>query len=199
MTALLLLRHAPTAWNATGRLMGRADPPLSPAGRAMLARWRLPAAFVGAAILTSPLARARATAAAFGPATVEPRLIEMDWGAWEGHRLADLRRADPAGTAAVEAAGLELRPPGGERPRDVQARLTDLFVELAGGDRRVLVTHKGVLRAALALATGWAFRTPPPVRLPTGTGLGLELDARGVPLAMVTPVALDAPEAACGS
>ena len=197
MTELLLVRHAPTSWNEAGQLMGRADPPLSPAGRRTLAGWRLPEAFAGAPIRTSPLRRARQTAAAFGPAAVEPRLVEMDWGAWEGRRLAELRRADPHGLAAVEAAGLDLRPPGGERPRDVAARLAELFAELAdpraaGAERVVLVTHKGVLRAALVLATGWDYRTPPPLRLAAGDALRLGLDPAGRPTAAVAAVPLAA-------
>jgi probable phosphoglycerate mutase len=170
--------------------MGRADPPLSSAGRAALAAWRLPSEFDGAPLRASPLRRARETAAAFGRATIEPRLIEMDWGAWEGRRLADLRWTDPAGTAAIEAMGRDLRPPGGERPRDVARRLADLFADLAGTEPHVLVTHKGVLRAALALATGWDYRARPPLRLRDGTALRLELDARGVPASAVAAVAL---------
>ena len=179
--------------------MGRADPPLSAAGRAVLARWRLPAGFADAPLMASPLRRARQTAVAFGDATVEPRLIEMHWGAWEGRRLAELRRADPEGTAAIEAMGLDLQPPGGERPRDVARRLADLFADLAGTERRVLVTHKGVLRAALALATGWDYRADPPVKLREGTALRVELDARGRPRPTVTPVSLAEGGAACGS
>jgi len=197
MTALLLVRHAPTAWNAEGRLMGRADPPLSGEGRAALAAWRLPAAFATAPILASPLRRARETAAAFGPATVEPRLIEMDWGAWEGRRLADLRQSDPAGTAAIEAMGLDLEPPGGERPRDVAWRLAALFTDLAGTERRVLVTHKGVQRAALALATGWDYRTKPPLPLRAGDALRLDLDPQGRPAPTVAAVPLQDRGAPC--
>jgi probable phosphoglycerate mutase len=193
MTALLLVRHAPTSWNAEGRLMGRADPPLSAEGRAVLARWRLPPAFAGAPILASPLRRARETAAALGPHVVEPRLVEMDWGRWEGHRLADLRRADPAGTARLEALGPDLRPPGGERLRDVQCRLRSLCSALASAERAVLVTHKGVLRAALALATGWDYRAKPPVKLAPGDALRVDLDARGLPESAVDVVTLTVP------
>ncbi len=182
--------------------MGRADPPLSAAGRTALAAWRLPAAFATAPILASPLRRARETAAAFGPATVEPRLIEMDWGAWEGHRLADLRQSDPAAVAAIEAMGLDLEPPGGERPRDVAHRLAALFTELAGtelagGARYVLVTHKGVQRAALALATGWDYRTTSPLRLGAGDALRIDLDPQGRPAPTVAAVPLQDRGAPC--
>jgi len=199
MTALLLLRHAPTAWNAGGRLMGRADPPLSAAGRAALASWRLPTAFEGAPLLASPLRRARETADAFGPAAVEPRLVEMDWGAWEGWTLAELRAADPAGVAAIEARGLDLCAPGGERPRDVVARLAALFADLAGAGPRVLVTHKGVIRAAMALATGWDYLSALPVRLRAGEALRATLDRAGNPLPDVEAIPIADEVRRCGS
>ena len=56
-------------------------------------------------------------------ATVEPALIETDWGHWEGRTLAELRQRHGGEMAALEARGLDFRPPGGESPRDVQARL----------------------------------------------------------------------------
>ncbi len=191
MTAVLMLRHAATAWSAVGRLQGRTEVPLSAEGRAELARWRLPGDFAEALLLTSPLVRATATAAHFGSARVEPRLVEMDWGAWEGRRLVELRAADPAGLAALEALGLDLRPPGGERPRDVRERLAGLLGELAGAERAVLVTHKGVLRAALSLATGWDFQGRPPLKLRAGRAWLLRLDGRGRPRPQVHEVALD--------
>ncbi|TVQ33543.1 MAG: histidine phosphatase family protein [Geminicoccaceae bacterium] len=190
MTEVLLVRHAPTAWNEAGRLQGRADPPLSPQGRAVLAHWRLPQPFAAAPILTSPLRRAQETAAAFGAAEVEPRLIEMDWGAWEGRRLGELRDADPDGMAAIEARGLDLRPPGGECPRDVMARLDALFRDLAPLPRVVLVAHKGTLRAAMALAVGWAMTSKPPVRLGPDDALAFALDAAGRPRPPLTPIRL---------
>jgi probable phosphoglycerate mutase len=198
MTTLLLLRHAPTAWNEQGLLMGRADPPLSRAGRRLLATWRLPEPFGTAPLRTSPLRRARETAAAFGRARLEPRLIEMDWGLWEGRRLDDLRRDEAALLAELEARGLDLRPPGGESPREVCERLAPVFRDLAGSDRHVLVTHKGVLRAALALATGWDHRSKPPVRLRTGDALGLTLDERGEPTGEVAGVPLARGDAGSG-
>jgi len=62
--------------------------------------------------------------------------------------------------------GLDLRPPGGESPRDVQVRLlTWLDDNAARAPRAIVVTHKGVIRAALALASGWDMRCKPPLRL----------------------------------
>ena len=58
------------------------------------------------------------------------------------------------------------RPPGGESPRDVQARLIPWLRETgAAGLATGAVTHKGVIRALYALASGWDMRDKEPVRL----------------------------------
>lgn len=183
MTDVLLLRHAPTAWNESHRLQGRADPELSERGRLLAASWALPPSLGEAELLTSPLRRARETAAFFGDAQLEPRLIETDWGAWEGQRLADLRAADPEAMAAQERLGVDLLPPGGESSRQVMHRLAGLFTDLASRPRGCFfcVTHKGVIRAAMALATGWTMHDRPPLKPSDGEALRLTLDAAGRP------------------
>ena len=167
MTRLALLRHGPTGWNADKRLQGRADRPLSAEGEAQVRLWSLPPELAGFRWLTSPLIRARQTAEALGvDAEVEPAAIELDFGTWEGRRLAEIRAEDPAGTEANEARGLDFTPPGGESPRDVQARLAPLLARLAADGRDTgIVTHKGVIRALLSLATGWPMVDKPPVKL----------------------------------
>jgi broad specificity phosphatase PhoE len=183
MTPFAVLRHAPTAWNEAGRLQGRSDPPLSQRGRAAANHWFLPDEVAGFRWLASPLLRTVETAECLSvTATVEPALIEMGWGDWEGRTLADLRAADPAGMARIEACGLDLVPPAGESPRGVQARLLPLLARLAAEDRPTgAVTHKGVLRALLALATGWDMRDDPPVKLRPATLHLFELAADGTP------------------
>jgi broad specificity phosphatase PhoE len=182
---IVLIRHGRTAWNQEGRMQGRADPPLSPAGRAEVLGWQLPDAWRDARWLSSPLRRAAETAALLTdrPVALEHRLIEMDWGAWEGRTLAGLRAEIPEAMAANEARGLDFRPPGGESPREVRARLesplTDLTDELV-----VCVTHKGVIRAALSLATGWDMLAKPPVRLTGNAALILKRDESGGRLEM---------------
>jgi broad specificity phosphatase PhoE len=193
MTPLLLIRHGLTEWNASGRIQGRADIGLSARGRAEVGGWRLPAAWAGGRWLTSPLRRAGETAALLTerPVVVEPRLIEMDWGAFEGRRARELRAEAPATLAANEALGLDFRPPGGESPREVGARLQALVAELAAEPGPVVaVCHKGVIRAALALATGWDMRARPPLRLARDQALALyghrdgRLDLGPAPLAL---------------
>ena len=160
-------------------MQGRAGLPLSPGGRAQVQRWRLPAACAKALWLSSPLRRATETAALLtdGPVAIEPRLIEMDWGAWEGRTLAELRAEAPQAMAANEARGLDFRPEGGESPREVRVRLAALLADLAAGRDAILLTHKGVIRAALSLATGWDMTCQPPLRLADDTALVLHGDA----------------------
>lgn len=203
MTALLLLRHGPTAWNEQGRLQGRSDQPLSAAGRAAVADWRLPAEAGAAAWICSPLKRARETAEilrrrlpAGGPKSPalaqDARLIEADWGDWEGQRLEDLRAAGGSAMAANEARGLDFRPPNGESPRAVQKRVLPWLREQASADRDVVaVTHKGVIRAIYALASGWDMRDRPPVKLKPASAHRFALAADGRPSVAALNIALD--------
>lgn len=184
MTQLLLIRHGATAWNEAGRIQGRSDPPLSATGRAAVAAWVLPSAAAEARWICSPLTRARQTAALLHEGTIgeEPRLIETDWGAWEGRGLAELRAELGPEMAANEARGLDFRPPGGESPRDVQERLRPLLAELAeAGGSVVAVTHKGVIRALYARASGWDMRGKPPVKLLNACVQAFTLGADGAP------------------
>lgn len=167
MTSLAVIRHGPTAWNEDKRLQGRADVTLSAAGRAAVDAWRLPFETAGFAWTSSPLRRAVETAEILGARNLvtEPRLTEMDWGAWEGRRLAELRRELGAAMAGNEARGLDFQAPGGESPRQVQARLAPWLGEVAArGEPTLAVTHKGVIRALLALATGWTMTGEAPAK-----------------------------------
>ncbi len=180
---LLLLRHATTPWNEGRRLQGRSDIGLSPRGRAEASRWRLPCWAAGWPVLTSPLKRAQQTAQLMGcRAQSVAWLIEMDWGRWEGRRLADLRAELGPAMAAMEARGLDLRPPGGESPRAVGQRLLPFLQALdAGAEGYVLVTHKGVIRALLSLAGGWDMRQDWPERLRPHCGHLFGLGPQGRP------------------
>ena len=189
---IALLRHFPTDWNGARRLQGRVDRPLTAEARAALARLRPPPPWDRAAPLASPLARARDTAAAlWGGVETDDRLVELDWGAWEGRAGADLL-ADPAsGYAHVEAWGWDKRPPGGESPADAWARLAPLLAEIAAAGRpRVLVTHRGVIRVILACAWGWDFDRPEPFRIKRGALLPLTLGPDGAPRDPAAPLPL---------
>ena len=188
---MVMIRHAPTAWNAAGRIQGHTDVPLSGDGRRALAGRRLPDRFGAYRVHSSPLARAVETAALLGldAPVLDRRLMEMDWGEWEGRTRAALAAANPAGVARNEAGGPDFRPPGGESPREVQARIVDWARSAAAGpspgtvrnhrnpagsvariparpsSHVVAITHKGVVKALLGLACGWDLTGKSPVRL----------------------------------
>ena len=183
MTKLALLRHAPTAWNRDGRMQGRIDIPLLPESRAALARCRIPDAFAGFRALCSPLQRCIETAAALRlVVSTDARLVEMDWGAYQGRTLAELRAEHGDRFAHEEAHGLDFRPPGGESPRDVQARIASLLAEVGRHGRPILaITHRGVVRAIHALARNWDMVGKPPDDMDPHALQLFDVDAEGQP------------------
>jgi probable phosphoglycerate mutase len=134
-------------------------------------------------VLASPLKRAQETARLLFPdheIALDPRLMEMDFGTWEGKTLADLRATPGAAAEEREKLGLDFSAPGGETPRQVQARLQPLLKEIAAaGQPTIVVTHKAVLRALLSLATGWTFLGKPPVKLKADSAHLFRLDHDG--------------------
>ena len=132
---VVVIRHAPTTWNDAGRIQGQTDVPLSEEGRRSLARRRLPERFGSYRVHSSPLARAVETAALLGldAPRLDHRLMEMDWGEWEGMTRASVTAADPGGAARNEARGPDFRPPGGESPREIQTRIIDWAMSAAAG------------------------------------------------------------------
>jgi probable phosphoglycerate mutase len=177
-----LIRHASTAWNEEGRMQGRRDIPLSERGRAQVLSWRLPADLLGAPRVSSPLRRAVETAELLGggPVELENALIEMDWGAWEGQTLAALREMNGSEYERNEARGLDFRPPGGESPREVRARVQPWLACAATNPVPIVaVTHLGVLRVIVAAATGWDMTGKPPIRLRGDALHRFAVDTRG--------------------
>ena len=160
MTRVALLRHADTAWSREGRIQGRSDQVLLENSVV-----NLPQACRGMRIVTSPLKRCVQTAALLGApeAPREPRLVEMDWGEWEGQTIAALRERLGEQMRENEARGLDFRPPHGESPREVLLRVRTWLREVA--TPTLAVTHRGVIRAVLAQATGWDMRGKPPYKL----------------------------------
>lgn len=183
MTRLALLRHAPTTWNQARRLQGRADVALADDSAAVLRSRRLPPDVTGFRSLVSPLKRCRETAKLLGlTPTLDARLIEMDWGDYEGRTLSDLRQRFGADFDLNERRGLDFRPPGGESPRDVQARVRPLLAEIAAAAQPTLaVTHRGVIRAIYALARDWDMSDDPAEEMDLYALHMFALDAQGAP------------------
>ncbi len=194
MTLLGMIRHGRTAWNNDGRMTGRADIPLTEEGRLALDGWRPPLELDGATWHVSPLLRARQTAEILSGTgimdedsgtsgrglRIEARLIEMDFGAYEGRSLEDLRADPDAGMAENESRGLDFRPPGGESPRMLQQRLQPFLAELGqAGGRHIAVAHKSIIRAIFAAAYDWNMLGRPPVKLRWDQAHLFKVDATG--------------------
>lgn len=157
MTKIALLRHGHTAWNREGRLQGRTDIPLDDEARAQLSEFRLPGAWTDATLVSSPLARARETAAIVAgrdPIAV-PALTEMNWGDWEGQFGRELRADPTSGYQDMEHWGWSMRPPNGEALDELRDRVVPWALALSNDT--IAVCHIGVMRVLLAAATGWDF------------------------------------------
>ena len=157
MPVLTLIRHAPTVWNDQRRIQGRSDIPISDSGRLSAGSWILADEIREAQWFSSPLLRTRQTASILGiDAKIEQRLIEMNWGSWEGESLDNLRNMHGEMMKQNESRGLDFCPPDGESPRMVQNRIMP-WLEMVGGQHyaAAAVTHRGVIRAVTAMATGW--------------------------------------------
>jgi broad specificity phosphatase PhoE len=150
---LILVRHGQTPPNAAGLLLGRTDVPLDGLGRRQataLAAALPPPGLV----VSSPLTRARQTAAAFGVAVkVDERWTELDYGAL------DCQPAAMVGDQVWERwqADGDYVPAGGESLRSLGARVReacDGLAEIAAGIDVVVVSHVSPIKAAIAWALG---------------------------------------------
>jgi broad specificity phosphatase PhoE len=84
--------------------------------------------------------------------------------------------------AGHEPRGLDFRPPGGESPRAVIERIKPWLRQIAAaGVPTLAVTHRGVIRAILAEASGWDMRGKPPAKLDWRAVHFFMLDAQGRP------------------
>jgi probable phosphoglycerate mutase len=158
---LLLIRHGETALNAESRFRGRFDVDLTDRGRQQaetLARG-LPPSFSIGHIYSSPLKRcletARPLAAALGLAVVtEPRLIDLDYGEWQGRPIAEVAEQSPQDFAAWLAGDLSFRFPGGEplgAPAERLRSFLDDVIERHQGDVVAMVTHNVLCQLATCL------------------------------------------------
>lgn len=163
---VVLIRHGETEWSRAWRHTGRTDLPLTRTGEAQARQLR--AALDGrpfAAVVCSPLQRARRTAEVAGLAVTatDDDLVEWDYGDVEGITTADWQTAHPGWWLWRDGA------PSGETLDDVAARaaraLARLRPHLADGDVAV-VSHGHLLRV---LAAAWC-------ELPPITAAHLRLD-----------------------
>lgn len=148
---LYVVRHGQTAANAAGQLLGRADVPLTDLGRKQAEAL---AAALGPVdrVISSPLQRARDTAAAFGrPVEVDERWAELDYGVYDERPLADV----PAEMWQKWRGDAEYAPPEGESLASVGRRVRGACGDLAPAAVEadvVVVSHVSPIKAAVAWA-----------------------------------------------
>jgi alpha-ribazole phosphatase len=154
---IALIRHlAPSI--APGICYGRLDVAADPATADQIAGLAANSALLGASrIWTSPARRCRVLADALAVAlpaaqTVDARLQELDFGAWEG------KSWDTIPLAALDrwaASPLTFAPPGGESGAALVWRLRDFCADLTRDQQNcVVVSHGGPLKVLIALSQG---------------------------------------------
>lgn len=159
MTVVALVRHGETDWNREGRLQGSSDIPLNSLGRRQARRAGTELAalpYSWSTLVSSPLSRAHATAAAIGEqigltvAATYDDLVERSFGEAEGTLEYQRWRQWPGGLF-----------PGMEPHHDVARRMSARVERLASeyaGEAIVAVSHGGAIRALLGPLLGG----PPP-------------------------------------
>lgn len=154
---IVLARHGQTEANRDALLVGRIDPPLTDLGVQQAERVAGALRTSDAVrVVASPLTRALQTATIIADVLglsveTDDRIIEMDYGAWDGMPLADV----PIETWRAWRTDPEFRPPDGESLRDVSLRVGAVMGEWLTADEPIIaVTHVSPIKAALTWALG---------------------------------------------
>ncbi|MGW7753466.1 histidine phosphatase family protein [Streptomyces violaceusniger] len=163
MAELVLIRHGETDWSRSRKHTSWTDVPLTPRGEEQARALRPPLAARKIGLtLVSPMARAMRTARLAGleDLTVEPDLLEWDYGGYEGITTTEIHRTRPGWNLWTDGV-----PPGGpdhpgESPERIGARVDGVLDRIAAeleaedGADVVLVAHAHVLRVLTARRLG---------------------------------------------
>ncbi len=161
---IYLVRHGETEWNATDRMQGRSDVPLSPRGvlQSKAVARRLRDRRIDA-VYSSDLVRARDTARIIAEphglnVFEEPLLAETSLGEWEGLTEADIIAAGKGeALRQYRADGVRYRPPGSEPLETVAERMLQALARIAERHTSgtiLIVGHGGSLRVLFCHAIG---------------------------------------------
>ncbi|AVP56821.1 histidine phosphatase family protein [Pulveribacter suum] len=169
-TRIIAIRHGETAWNVDTRIQGHRDIALNDTG--LRQARRVAAALAGesvAAIYSSDLQRAWATAQAIARATgaplaAEAGLRERSFGDFEGRTFAQIEQESPEHALRWRKRDPNFTPAGGgESLTDLRERVRETVHRLAarhGGGQVVLVAHGGVMDVLYRLATRLDLQAP---------------------------------------
>ena len=168
-TRIIAVRHGETAWNVDTRIQGHLDIALNDTGH-----WearqvaRALADEPLAAVYTSDLQRAHATAQAIAqasgaPLVAEPGLRERSFGELEGRTFAEIEAELPEQARRWRQRDPHFAPTGGETLVQLRERIAATTHRLAAQHTEqliVLVAHGGVLDMLYRLATGLDLQAP---------------------------------------
>ncbi len=159
ITTIDLIRHGEPVGGS--RYRGQTDDPLSELG------WTQMHAAVGehrpwSEIVTSPLSRCAAFARELGarhtlPVAEEARLMEIGFGAWEGHTAASIEAIAPGELGKFWADPVGHTPPGAEPVTDFHVRIVGVWNDLITryrGRHVLVICHAGVMRACVSHVLG---------------------------------------------
>jgi probable phosphoglycerate mutase len=190
-TALLLIRHGETAWNAEHRIQGHLDIPLSATGirQAASLGQRLAAEAV-TAIYSSELARAWLTAVPFAARLgldiiPDSRLRERSFGVFEGLTADEIAARHPEGFRLWRMRDPAWAMDEGESGQQLIDRVLSALHDIASrhrGETVAVVTHGGVLDVAYRAARGLSWDAPRE-HLMLNASIN-RLSAQGSPLAL---------------
>lgn len=156
---IYVARHGETDWNREGRYQGQRESALTPTG---VAQGRALAAALAkervTRVIASPLARcvdtARPLAQAWNvPLEIDPALIEIAHGSWEGRLRAEIEREDPQTMRLWREHPQLVQFEGGESLHDVEHRWRAFVERLVNADGVAIVTHDVIVRLAILGAT----------------------------------------------
>lgn len=187
MLRVYFLRHGQTAYNAdNNRYCGRTDIPLTEKGLAQagLIAEQLKGITLDA-VYSSPLERAYRTAVMAGGRKVikDHRLIEGDFGEWEGKTREEFVKENPSLWNAWDADPGSTRAGGtGETGQEIVNRVDGFFrwaLQRHNGGNIMVVAHNGVNRLYLAFKLGMPLRNYRRIVQENSTVSLFELDNNG--------------------
>jgi len=159
---IMMLRHAETEWNRSGRFQGRTDVKLDSQTEERLKGLSEQIVPTSAKLFSSPLTRCLQTANnlfPFGSPKISDDLIERHYGDLEGVSMDDLDALNKSNYVPHAERTWSWQPKGGESNSDILARVLEFVKNL--DDDATLVTHTGPIQCLLAHVRGGAPVFPP--------------------------------------
>ncbi len=149
MGVVYFVRHGESEWNVADRICGQTDSPLTEKGHVQAietGKMILEKGIKADEIICSPLLRAAETARHISemtgiPMRVEQKLIEQNFGKWEGHSP----RKDPVFQEAKTQFVTNYE--GGESMLRLAQRIYNVLDEITSSDKTyIIVAHNGIAR-----------------------------------------------------